>query len=39
METIQIVLVALAGVLAVRALYVKFFNVKDKDCGPDCGCH
>lgn len=39
METVQVLLVAAAGVFAVRALYVKFFKKKEKDCGPDCGCH
>lgn len=39
METIQVLLVAAAGVLAVRGIYLKFFKSKDKDCGPDCGCH
>jgi hypothetical protein len=39
METLQVLLVAAAAVFAVRALYVKFFKVKEENCGPDCGCH
>lgn len=38
METLQILLLALAAVLAVRGLYLRFFKKKE-DCGPDCGCH
>ena len=38
METIQILLVAVAAVFAVRALYLKFFKSKEENCGTDCGC-
>ncbi len=40
METVQILLVAIAGILSVRFLYKKFFAKKtDKKCGTDCGCN
>lgn len=38
METVQILLIAASAVWAVRVLYLKFFQKKDPDCGPDCGC-
>ena len=39
METIQVLLVAVAAIFAVRALYLKFFKSEKENCGPDCGCH
>jgi hypothetical protein len=40
MEIIQLFLVLLSGVLALRFLYKKYFAAHtDKGCGPDCGCH
>ena len=40
METLQILLVALAAVFAVRSLYRRFFSPSksDKSCGKDCNC-
>ena len=37
METLQILLLAIASVWAVRLLFLKFFKKNDSDCGPNCG--
>ncbi|MGB2086571.1 MAG: hypothetical protein ACPH63_01255 [Flavobacteriaceae bacterium] len=39
MEHLQTLLVVGLAAGAVRFLYLKFIKKKDKDCGPDCGCH